>query len=77
MNILYLQKVGNKILCNENPELIDIENHLNVMSGKTKSEKNLQIKVYCEDSSGIAFAKSLLPKSIKEQQCQLFFYRYS
>lgn len=65
-NILYLQKVGNKILCNENPELIDIENHLNVMSGKTKSEKNLQIKVYCEDSSGIAFAKSLLPKTIKD-----------
>ena len=38
-NILYLQKVGNKILCNENPELIDIENHLNVVSGKTKCEK--------------------------------------
>ena len=64
-SIIYLQKVGGKIRVTENPTLRDIENNLNVAAGKkTISSK---IKVYCEDSIGIMYCKSFLPKQIKEK----------
>lgn len=63
-NILYLRRVGEKILCDINPSLPDIENHLNVMLGRKSNRP--KIKVYCEDNIGVSFAKTLLPKNIKD-----------
>ena len=63
--IIYLQKVGGKIIATENPTLRDIENNLNVAAGKKKMSS--KIKVYCEDGIGITYCKSFLPKKIKDK----------
>lgn len=63
--IIYLQKVGGKIIATENPTLRDIENNLNVAAGKKKMSS--KIKVYCEDDVGITYCKSFLPKRIKDK----------
>lgn len=64
-SITYLQKVGGKIIVTENPSLRDIENNLNVETGK--KEVSPHIKVYCEDDIAIMFCKSFLPKKVKEK----------
>jgi len=63
-NVLYLRKVDDKISCDENPSLPEIENHLNVIKGKKASSP--KIKVYCEDAVAVSFANKLLPKSIND-----------
>jgi len=64
-NLLYLHKVGDKLMCHENPSLPDMQNDLNVAAGKEK--KVTKVRVYCEDSIGCLFTKNLLPKQVKDK----------